>query len=253
MNIFAHRGLLQEYPENSLTALIKAVEYGFDIETDIRLTKDNDFIIIHDDTLERLTGKKLNVADLDLHEATNLTYSDSTEHVISLRSFLQKLQDKHQKPVLALHLKADSQNEIAYNKLSEYWKTFNVYDSAFVFDLTINAAKHLKKIDPAINIACIVSETQFEPTIHLWEDVQDETCFDIVWAAEYRSFYTQELIQEMKQKKRNVYAMSPDVHAALGHPLASGGYEETWKKLILWGVDGICTDEPLKLQELSLK
>ena len=159
-----------------------------------------------------------------------------------------KIEGKH--PVLALHLKSTNQNEVAYTALSAIFKQYNLHNQAFIFDLTLEAARTCKQIDPEIDIALIISDEKFEPTIHLWDEVKLETCFDIVWAAEYRSMYTKELFLEMQQLKGRVYAMSPDVHKALGHPLAESGYEETWKKLIEWKVNGICTDEPYKLQQL---
>ena len=152
--------------------------------------------------------------------------------------------------MLALHLKKDAQHEEAYFKLATYWKEYDLYNHAFIFDLTIEAATALKKIDPQIKIALIISEVKFEPTIHLWDEVKNELCFDIVWAAEYRTFYTKELIEDMKKIKGRVYAMSPDVHRALGHPLAYEGYEKTWQNLIEWQVDGICTDEPIALENV---
>ncbi|CAN5234085.1 hypothetical protein BH09PAT2_BH09PAT2_02480 [soil metagenome] len=250
MNIFAHRGLLTKYPENSLPALMSAVQLNFAIETDLRLTKDNDFLLLHDDNFEKLAGIKTNSRDISLHEGTQYTYLNTEERVTSLRTFLDKLKKTNKKPLMALHIKEDSQNQTAYKKISDYFAKYDLYEHAFVFDFKIDEAKQLKTIDPYIKIALIISETKFGSTIHLWHDVKEEKCFDIVWAAEYKSFYTKELIQEMKQKKEKVYAMSPDVHTALEHPLAYTGYETTWQNLIDWEVDGICTDEPLKLQNI---
>ena len=46
--IFAHRGLPNVYMENSLTGLNKALEHCEYVETDIRLTKDNNLLLFHD-------------------------------------------------------------------------------------------------------------------------------------------------------------------------------------------------------------
>lgn len=54
----AHRGLWnKEISENSLKAFKRAIENNIAIELDIHLTKDNDLVVIHDEKLERLTGK----------------------------------------------------------------------------------------------------------------------------------------------------------------------------------------------------
>jgi glycerophosphoryl diester phosphodiesterase len=52
----AHRGDVVNYPENSLEAILSAIMLGADaVEIDIRLTKDNVMVLMHDDTLLRTT------------------------------------------------------------------------------------------------------------------------------------------------------------------------------------------------------
>jgi len=55
----SHRGDVQNYPENSLEAILSAIMLGADmVEIDIRLTKDNVMVLMHDDTLTRTTDWK---------------------------------------------------------------------------------------------------------------------------------------------------------------------------------------------------
>lgn len=62
--VAAHRGANEFAPENTLAAFRKAVELGVDlIEIDVRKTKDNVNIIMHDATLKRTTGLDGNVSD----------------------------------------------------------------------------------------------------------------------------------------------------------------------------------------------
>ncbi len=52
----SHRGDVQNYPENSLEAILSAIMLGADaVEIDIRLTKDNVMVLMHDETLTRTT------------------------------------------------------------------------------------------------------------------------------------------------------------------------------------------------------
>lgn len=52
---FAHRGSLTEAPENTLSAMKKALEHDTKgIELDVQLTKDNHLIVIHDHHFKRL-------------------------------------------------------------------------------------------------------------------------------------------------------------------------------------------------------
>lgn len=56
MTADAHRGDVQNYPENSLEGILSAIMMGCDvIEIDIRLTKDNIMVLMHDASLNRTT------------------------------------------------------------------------------------------------------------------------------------------------------------------------------------------------------
>ncbi len=67
--VMAHRGNMSVCPENTLAAFQQALTDGADIlETDLHLSKDGEFICIHDATLERTTDGRGNVAQKTLAE-----------------------------------------------------------------------------------------------------------------------------------------------------------------------------------------
>lgn len=71
--IFGHRGNSKEYPENTIPSFQSAVDIGVDvIETDVHLSKDGHFIILHDDSVERVSNGKGRVNDLTLSELKKL-------------------------------------------------------------------------------------------------------------------------------------------------------------------------------------
>ncbi len=54
--VIAHRGFSKRYPENTLAAFEAAIAAGADmIELDLTLSADGEFVVIHDDTLDRTT------------------------------------------------------------------------------------------------------------------------------------------------------------------------------------------------------
>ncbi len=60
--IIAHRGASAKAPENTLPAVEKAWELGADaVEVDVRVTKDERIVAIHDRSTERTTGRKFMV------------------------------------------------------------------------------------------------------------------------------------------------------------------------------------------------
>lgn len=70
---FAHRGAAERHAENSFEAVERAVGMGFThVETDIQATSDGVPVLFHDDTTDRLLGRKGRIADLDWHTLSGL-------------------------------------------------------------------------------------------------------------------------------------------------------------------------------------
>ena len=64
---FAHRGLVQHAPENTIPAFQAAIDCGCEgIELDVRLSKDGVAIVVHDDNMRRMTNGKNTAAITDL-------------------------------------------------------------------------------------------------------------------------------------------------------------------------------------------
>ena len=54
--VWGHRGASGYAPENTMAAFEKAVEMGADgIELDVQLTKDGELVVIHDETIDRVS------------------------------------------------------------------------------------------------------------------------------------------------------------------------------------------------------
>lgn len=84
----AHRGLHKaedSIPENSLAAFDAAVEKGYGIELDVRLTADGRAVVYHDDDTERVCGVPGNVNDMTWSELKKQRLQ-GTEHGIPLFS-----------------------------------------------------------------------------------------------------------------------------------------------------------------------
>lgn len=67
--LMAHRGSSNELPENTLEAFRRALEQDADVlECDIRFTRDDEIILMHDATLDRTTSGRGAVAEMTLRE-----------------------------------------------------------------------------------------------------------------------------------------------------------------------------------------
>ena len=71
--ICAHRGANETHPENTLAAFREAIRLGAQmIELDVQMTKDNQLVIMHDETVNRTTNGRGRVRELTLTEIKKL-------------------------------------------------------------------------------------------------------------------------------------------------------------------------------------
>ena len=86
---YAHRGLHNaECAENSISAFRRAVEQGFGIELDVRLSKDGVLVVFHDDTLDRVTGQSGRVIDYTAEELSQMRLSGTEDGIPALAEVL---------------------------------------------------------------------------------------------------------------------------------------------------------------------
>ena len=92
---FAHRGLHGEgAAENSLSAFRRAVEAGFGIELDVRLSADGEMVVFHDSSLKRMCGEDKNVRDLTLAQLREYRLRDTEDTLPTLREVFEVVDGK---------------------------------------------------------------------------------------------------------------------------------------------------------------
>ena len=80
--MYAHRGLHNdERAENSMSAFRAAVEAGYGIELDVRLSKDGELVVFHDDTLVRVCGLEGKVIDFTADQLADFKLSDTEDGI----------------------------------------------------------------------------------------------------------------------------------------------------------------------------
>lgn len=78
--IFGHRGASGYAPENTLEAFRLAVSQGADgIELDVQLTKDGEVVVIHDETIDRVSNGRGYVRDFTLNSLKKLSFHNQME------------------------------------------------------------------------------------------------------------------------------------------------------------------------------
>lgn len=98
LNVFyAHRGLHDNkkgIPENSLAAFQEAIKFGYGIELDVLLTKDNVPVVVHDNNLKRLCGVNKKVSNSTYEEIFGLRLLDTNQHIPKLVDVLELVNNK---------------------------------------------------------------------------------------------------------------------------------------------------------------
>jgi glycerophosphoryl diester phosphodiesterase len=91
---YAHRGLhdnKSEAPENSMLAFRKAKEAGYGIELDVQLTKDEQVVVFHDESLFRVCHQEGNVRDYTYEELQDFSLLDSEERIPLFTEVLKEI------------------------------------------------------------------------------------------------------------------------------------------------------------------
>lgn len=106
----AHRGLHcreNGIPENSVSAFSNAIVNGFAIETDIRLTRDGEVVVFHDENLKRMCGQDAKIENLTLSELRQYKLLNTNERIPSFKEFLDLVEGR---VPLLLEFKCNAKN-----------------------------------------------------------------------------------------------------------------------------------------------
>lgn len=81
MKIMAHRGYSGMYPENTMLSFRNAVGKADAIELDVQLTKDDQVVVIHDETVDRVTDGEGFVRNFTLKDLQKLNAAKNKKDV----------------------------------------------------------------------------------------------------------------------------------------------------------------------------
>ena len=119
----AHRGLFNniDVPENSLLAFKRAIDKNIPIELDVRLTKDNILVVVHDANLKRLTGVDKLIKDLTYEEIKQIKLLDTN---LVIPKFDEVLSLVNGKVLIDIEVKIDDDIENIYQILIDILKNY---------------------------------------------------------------------------------------------------------------------------------
>lgn len=150
--LIGHRGYPAIYPENTMLSFKKAIEAGCNgIELDVRLTRDNIVVVIHDKTLERTTNGKGLVNELTLKRLKELD-AGKGEKIPTLKDVLEEIL----KVKFLIELKIDSEKNIE-RLCAETIKVAGKIEDIIFTSFSLDAIKIIKRINPRLQTGLIFS------------------------------------------------------------------------------------------------
>jgi hypothetical protein len=129
---YAHRGFTGNdpaVPENSKTAFQNAIDHGYGITMDVRLTRDGIPVIFADTRLERLTGASGSVENTTLADIRGLKLSGTDEEVLTLDEAL-KLVNGQVPVILDLQVEDDNVDSLC----DEVCEAVDEYEGVFAIE-----------------------------------------------------------------------------------------------------------------------
>ena len=121
--MYAHRGLHNgERAENSMSAFKAAVDNGYGIELDIRLSGDGKLVVFHDDTLDRVCGREGKVIDFTAEELATFNLNGTSDGIPLFSDVLNLIDGKI--PLL-VEIKEDAGNSAVSKAACEMLANYN--------------------------------------------------------------------------------------------------------------------------------
>ena len=123
--MLAHRGLHTKdrlTPENSMKAFAAAIEAGYGIEFDLQLSKDEQIVVFHDDTLNRVCNVDNRVDFYTYDELLEFSLCDSDEKIPLFTDVLKLVKGK---VPLLIELKNGPRNDLLCQKTLDILKDYS--------------------------------------------------------------------------------------------------------------------------------
>ncbi len=250
--IAAHRGCWKGTSENSLDALEKCISLGVAIvELDVRKTKDNVLILMHDETVDRTTDGKGAVAELTWAEVSKLhlkTENGASGKITSrtVPTFIEAIKAAKDRIIINVDAKSELYAEV-FSELSK----LNMVEQVLL-------KKPVLPSDPPLTqdksfrgsiVMPIISQFENDATALIVPQLEHAPKAMEVWFSDIN--YLKKSAELAKEKGVFIWVNALDVAAILSadyvdsKALKDDG--NTWQQLIDAGADIIQTDEPEKL------
>lgn len=165
--IWAHRGASGYAPENTLEAFELAVKQNADgVELDVQLTRDNQLIVIHDETLERVSGQRGFVRAYTLEELKRLNVNKPIPGYKEVKiPTLEEVYDLLKWTDLEINVEIKSSifwYPQIEEKVLELTKRKDMLDQVIFSSFNHNSVKMIKEMEPTANTGILYADVLCE-------------------------------------------------------------------------------------------
>lgn len=160
--VTAHRGASYVAPENTMSAMVAAVDAGAEFaELDVGLSRDGEVVLMHDRTLDRTTNGIGNLNDFTLEELKGLEagswFSDqfAGEPIPTLREVIRFARGKLK---LNIEIKNSQDEPTIASAVVEIIRSENFVEECMVTSFSRETVEEVKRIAPEILTGFIFGE-----------------------------------------------------------------------------------------------
>ncbi len=169
VEIIAHRGSSGDYPENTMTAFLKAEKALADgIEMDVRFTKDKVLVVIHDETVDRTTDGKGKVSEYNLVDLKKLNAGAhhpnylKKEEILTLKEYLDWFSQTNLILNIELKYSEDTYSEYESDVLALLF-SYDLGDRLIISSFNVEGLAKIAKLAPEIKLGLLYSKKINQP------------------------------------------------------------------------------------------
>lgn len=223
-SVTAHRGDSKYAPENTMAAIIKAVENQADIiEIDIRQTKDGHYVLMHDENMYRTTGEYKKVGEATLEEIKQLDAGRwfSTQYVGERVPTLEEVLEfaKEEDIFLNIELKPANTDNNYIGGVLEILEQYDFIDNCVLASTNYELLRNIKEINPEVKTVYIMAVA-----FGRIGGMKNVDIFSI-----RHNFVTKEIVEDIHENGKEIYSWTVNSESDI-------------KKLLYLDVDGVITD-----------
>lgn len=229
VQIAVHRGDTSYAPENSLPALLSAMDKGIQVaELDVQMTKDGVAVLNHDSDLRRMAGVRKRIADMTSAEVSQLSIGrDENGYPVQIPLLSSVLAETQGKIKLLLDLKPNgSSSEALAEEVVHLIKEAGMEEEVRVQSFDGVALGRIRELAPEIKIGRI-----------LFFALGDLSVLDVDFYTIEQVMLTDFLINKAHADGREVWVWTVNTRRDM-------------KEVLKYPIDGMITDAPETAQSL---